>query len=297
MDPTPVEKVKQRLHATLSRWDADTSHADMRRQWDALFAVRHHFASTDRARVPNVDATWIAAPGVRDDRVLLYLHGGGYVMGSVRSHWNLIARLSSTCNCRALGVDYRLAPEHTYPAAIEDVVAAYRWLLGQGIPASGIVIAGDSAGGGLAMMTLLALRDSGVPLPALAVLMSPWVDFEATGESFTSRKNVDPMVRRRLILETARLYLSGKISTRDPKATPLFADLAGFPPLLVQVGDHETLLDDSRSLCARAQKAGVDTTLEIWPDMFHVFQLFADEIDDARRAVDAIGAFVRRHLR
>jgi monoterpene epsilon-lactone hydrolase len=296
MDAPPVDRVKQRLHATLSRWDANTTHADMRRQWDELFGVRRQVASSDRACAAGVNATWIAAPGVGTDRVLLYLHGGGYVMGSVQSHWDLIARLSSACGCRALGVDYRLAPEHVNPAAVEDAVSAYRWLHGQGVAPASIAIAGDSAGGGLTMMALLALRIAGIPLPAAAVLLSPWVDFEAAGESFTSRKHVDPMVRRRLIHDTTQLYLAGKISPRDPEVTPMHADLSGLPPLLVQVGDHETLLDDSRNFCERARLAGVDATLEIWPQMFHVFQLFADEIEDARRAIDAIGAFVRQRL-
>jgi len=295
-DADPIDRVRQRLHAVLGGWGADTSYAEMRRQWDALFKVRHQPAASERLRAGGVDATWISAPGVRADCALMYLHGGGYVMGSVNSHWDLIAGLSASAGCRVLALDYRLAPEHPYPAAIEDAESAYRWLLEQGIPSGGIAIAGDSAGAGLAATLLLALWRSRMPMPAAAVLMSPWVDFEAAGASFDSRKEFDPLVRRRLIHETARVYLAGKVDRRDPQVALLHADLRGLPPLLIQVGDHETLLDDSRSLAEQAQLAGVDVTLEVWDRMIHVFQLFAEELPESRGAIESAGAFLHRHL-
>lgn len=290
------ERLEARLHSVLKTWNENTTFEQMRQGWDALFSARTEQADSYSVQAGGVDADWITAPGARADRVLLYLHGGGYAMGSVRSHWDLIARLSAAAGCRALGLDYRLAPEHPFPAAVEDATTAYRWLLDQGIEPSSIALAGDSSGGGLAMATLVALRDAGNPLPAAAALLSPWVDLEARGESFESRRHVDPMVRRRLILRQAQTYLAGRASVRDPLAAPIHADLAGLPPLLIQVGDRETLLDDSRSLAERARAVGVDVTLEVWDGMIHVFQLFAGELEEGRRAIEGIGAFVRKHM-
>jgi epsilon-lactone hydrolase len=293
---SPIDRVKQRLHAVLSGWNSNTSYPDMRRQWDALFRERQRRADSEPVRAGGVDATWITADEARSDRVLMYLHGGGYVMGSVASHWDLIAALSSACGCRALGVDYRLAPEHVYPAAVEDATSAYRWLLAQGFAPGAIAIAGDSAGAGLAATLLLALRRASVPMPSSVGLMSPWVDFEAVGESFVTRKHADPMVRRRLILENARIYLSGNLDPQDPVAAPMHADLSGLPPLMIQVGEHETLLDDARGYAERARCAGVEVELEVWDGMFHVFQLFASELESGRRAIDSMGDFIQRHF-
>ena len=293
---TPMDALKKRLHATLSAWDASTPYEVMRRDWDALFGTQLQTARWERVCAGGVDAEWVAAPGAKPERVLLYLHGGGYVLGSVASHRGLIARLSAAAGCRALGINYRLAPEHPYPAAIEDATAAYHWLLEQGFEPRHIAIAGDSAGGGLAATTLLALKGEGTPLPAAAVLLSPWIDLEGAGASYESRKHVDPMVRRRQILVQREIYLAGKVGPQDPRVAPLHADLSGLPPLLIQVGDHESLLDDSRSLAERARAAGVDVTLEVWDGMIHVFQLFADELEEGRRAIEAIGAFVRSRM-
>jgi len=291
-----MEKLRNRLHATLSTWDANTSYEVMRREWDALFGSRLVEARSQEVDAGGVNAEWIDAPGASPDRVMLYLHGGGYSIGSVASHRSLIARLSATTGCRGLGIDYRLAPEHPFPAAIEDATNSYRWLLRQGIDAQRIVIAGDSAGGGLAMTTLLALKAAGDPLPAVAALLSPWIDLEATGGSYDSRKHVDPMVRRRQIIAQREMYLAGKVDTRDPRVAPLHADLGGLPPLLIQVGDYESLLDDSRLLAERARAAGVDVTLQVWDEMIHVFQLFADELEEGKRAIGEVGSFVRSRM-
>jgi monoterpene epsilon-lactone hydrolase len=242
-----------------------------------------------------VPAEWVSAPGAVPGNVVLYLHGGGYVIGSINTHRDLAARISRASGARVLVIDYRLAPEHPFPAAVEDATAAYRWLLSSGIDPSGIVVAGDSAGGGLTVATLVALRDAGDPLPAAGVCLSPWVDLEGIGASMTSKAEVDPIVQKDLLVLMAATYLDGA-DPRSPLAAPLYADLAGLPPLLIQVGTAETLLDDATRLAERARAAGVDVTLEPWEDMFHVWQAFAAMLPEGQQAIDRIGAFVREHL-
>jgi phosphinothricin tripeptide acetyl hydrolase len=226
--------------------------------------------------------------------VVLYLHGGGYVIGSPRSHRHLAAAIAGAAAARALLLDYRLAPEHPYPAALEDATAAYRWLLAQGIAPGRVVIAGDSAGGGLTVATLLALREAGVPLPAAGVCISPWVDLTCGGSSYVSKADADPIVQRAGVEQMARAYL-GSTAPREPLASPLFADLRGLPPLLIHVGSEEVLLDDSVQLAERARAAGVDTTLEVYERMIHVWHWFLPMLDEAQTAVEAIGRFARRH--
>lgn len=240
-----------------------------------------------------VPAEWIAAAGAADDRVILYVHGGGYVMGSIATHRELVARLSKASGARGLALDYRLAPEHPFPAAVDDAVAAYRWLLSQNIKPNNIVVAGDSAGGGLAVATLLAIRDTKLPLPAAGVGISPWVDMEGLGESMTTRAKADPVVQKQGLLGMAQLYLGGK-DARSPLAAPLHADLTGLPPLLIQVGDAETLLDDSTRLAEKAKKAGVKVELEVWPEMPHVWHLFAPFLPEGQQAIEKIGKYVRQ---
>jgi acetyl esterase/lipase len=239
-----------------------------------------------------VPAEWIAAPGAEDERVVFHLHGGGYVAGSVDTHREMISRISRAAAARALAIDYRLAPEHPFPAAVEDSTAAYRWLLSSGVDPSRTVMAGDSAGGGLTVATLVALRDAGDPLPAAAVCLSPWVDLECLGESMRTKAEVDPMVQRQPVLEMASAYLGGA-DPRTPLAAPLHADLAGLPPLLIQVGTAETLLDDATRLAQRATAASVEVTLEPWDEMIHVWQLFAAVLPEGQQAIDRIGEFIR----
>jgi acetyl esterase/lipase len=191
-------------------------------------------------------------------------------------------------------IDYRLAPEHPHPAAVEDSTRAYRWLLETGSNPKRMAIAGDSAGGGLTVATLVALRDAGVPLPAAAVCLSPWVDLEGIGESMTTKAAVDPMVQREPLLRMASMYLAGQ-DPRTPLAAPLYADLRGLPPLLIQVGTAETLLDDSVRLAERARAAGVQVTLEPWEDMIHVWQAFAAMLPEGQQAIERIGEFLRQH--
>jgi acetyl esterase/lipase len=240
-----------------------------------------------------VPAEWVAAADAAEDAAILYLHGGAYVIGSIATHRELAARISIAAACRVLVIDYRLAPEDPYPAAVEDAASAYRWLVSQGFEPSRLAIAGDSAGGGLAMATLVSLRDSGTTLPACAVCISPWVDLECTSESMISRMAVDPMIARQGLVASADLYLHGA-DPRSPLAAPLYADLHDLPPLLIQVGTRETLLDDSTRLADCARAAGVQVELEQWEEMIHIWPIFAPVLPEGQQAIDRIGEFVRR---
>jgi epsilon-lactone hydrolase len=239
-----------------------------------------------------VKAEWVTAPGAASDRAILHLHGGGYVIGSINTHRALAAGLSRAAKARVLLIGYRLAPEHPHPAAVEDAVAAYRWLLAQGFSPKRIAIAGDSAGGGLTIAVLVALRDGGEKLPAAGVCLSPWVDLEGIGESMTTKADLDPMVKKDGLVQLATLYLGGK-DPRTPLAAPLYADLSGLPPLLILAGTWETLLDDASRIAERARKAGVDVTYEPAEGMIHVWQLFAPILDEGKQSIERIGQYVR----
>ncbi len=249
----------------------------------------------EEVRIGDLRAQWITAPAAAADRVILYLHGGGYVMGSVETHRELVARLSQAALARCLALDYRLAPENPFPAAVNDATAAYRWLLAQGTKPGRIVVAGDSAGGGLALATLVALRDLSLPTPAAGVCLSPWTDLEGIGESMRTRAAQDPVVSREMIVTLAKLYVGENGDMHDPLAAPLYADFTGLPPLLIQVGDAETLLDDATRVAERAEEGGVDITLQIWEGMPHVWQWFAPILPEGQQAIDKIGEFVLKH--
>jgi phosphinothricin tripeptide acetyl hydrolase len=245
-------------------------------------------------------AEWIRAAAARADAALLYLHGGGYVIGSPRSHRHLAAAIARAAGIGCLLPDYRLAPEHPFPAAVDDALGAYRWLLERRrLAPERVVVAGDSAGGGLTVATLLAARQAGLPQPAAAVCISPWTDMTLSGRSYESKAASDPMVRRDggfdSISAMAAAYLAGT-DPRSPLASPLFADLRGLPPLLIQVGSEEVLLDDATGLAERARQAGVEVSLEVWEPMVHVWHWFLPWLDEARAAVDKIGAFLRARL-
>jgi monoterpene epsilon-lactone hydrolase len=248
------------------------------------------FTPTEAGGVP---AEWVAADGVGAERAILYLHGGGYCIGSIRTHRQLAADLSRAAAARVLLIDYRLAPEHPFPAGLDDAVAAYHDMLASGARPAQSAIAGDSAGGGLTAATLLALRDRGAALPAAGVCLSPWFDLTMSSESMTGKAAVDPMVQSDRLEHMARVYL-GDTDARTPLASPLFADLHGLPPLLVQVGTAEVLLDDSTRFAQRARAADVDVTLDVWQDMIHVWHGFSLMLPESRQAIDAIGAFLRR---
>ena len=241
---------------------------------------------------PVASAEWLRPPSARADGVLLYLHGGGYVIGSPRSHRHLAAAIAVAARATGLLLDYRRAPEHPFPAAVDDAVAAYRWLLSRGISPERVVVAGDSAGGGLTVATLLALRDAGVPLPAGGVCISPWTDLTRPAESYVTNLT-DPIVKPGMIVEMAQAYLGGA-NAKSPLASPMHADLRGLPPLLIQVGGGELLRDDAEGLATRAKEAGLDVTLEVWDEMVHVWHWFLPMLDEAGAAIDRIGEFARQ---
>jgi epsilon-lactone hydrolase len=294
--PAPIEKVIARIQATSAGWNRATSIEQMRRDWDDLFAAPRLSASIEPATIGSVKVEWISAPGSRCDQAVLYLHGGGFKIGSLNSHRELMANISSAAGCRVVGVGYRLSPEWVFPAALEDVISVFRWLRSQGYQPHDLAFAGDSAGAGLVLSTMLALRDAHQELPAAAVLMSPWTDLTASGPSYQSRADADPIHRRKTILAMAGDYLGSDGDARSPLVSPLFADLEGLPPLLIQAGDREIVLSDSTLLAEKARAAGVEVIIEIWEGMIHVFQQFPDELVEARKALKSAGDFLRKYL-
>jgi acetyl esterase/lipase len=250
------------------------------------------YAEVDADGVP---AMWCTPGGCAVDRVLLYLHGGGYVVGSMYAARKLAGHLARAAGVRALVIDYRLAPEDPHPAPLEDAVTAYRWLLDEGVQPGHVVLAGESAGGGLCTAAAIKLRDDGEPLPAAIVPISPWYDVELTGESVDENASTDVLVQRGLAETMADLFM-GDGSPRDPLANPLHADLTGLPPVLIHVGSTEALLDDSRRFAARAEASGTDVTIEVVPDVQHAFPYSAGRTRKADRAVERIGDWVRPKL-
>lgn len=229
---------------------------------------------------------------VSKDRVLLYLHGGGYLVGSPITHRNITARLARYGRCRVLAINYRKSPQYPFPYALEDAVTAYRYLLAEGYAAERITIAGDSAGGNLTFLTTIALRDRGLPLPAGIIGISPWTDLSASGESFFSHRSRDPMIPARRIQHAARLHANG-IPLDSPRLSPVFAELHGLPPLLVHVGESEVLLSDSLRFVDRARNFGVNAHIKIWKNAPHVFQIFAGIVPQSKQSLREIAHFMR----
>jgi monoterpene epsilon-lactone hydrolase len=284
------------LRAKLASRPRSDDYRQRRRDFDAR-SLEYGIASdisVEPVTANGVRAEWTSTPQDGSDAALLYLHGGGYVIGSLDSHRHLVAEVGRAAGCWALALDYRLAPEHPFPAAVEDAVAGYRYLLARGVEPGRIAVAGDSAGGGLVVAAMVAIREAGLPQPGCGWCISPWVDMEMTGETMTSKAAADPMVQRDGVSEMARLYLNGA-DPRSPLAAPIYADLAGLAPLLIQVGAAETLLDDAIRLAKVAGAADIRIDLQIWPEMVHVWHLFHPELKAGLRAIEAGGAFVRAH--
>lgn len=242
-----------------------------------------------------VPGEWIEARGAANDAALLYLHGGGYYRGSINGVREMCGRISRASGIKVLAIDYRLAPENPFPAALEDALAALRWLQTQGFPLSRIAVGGDSAGGGLACATLLATRDFGAMLPAAVVCISPWTDLTQSGVSITGKAPEDPALSKAYLDRFAELYLNGQ-SVEDPLASPLFADLHGLPPMLIQVGTAEILLDDSVRLAEKIRAAGGRVKLEQWEDMTHVWHNNGPDLPEGNQAVENIGAYLKRNI-
>jgi epsilon-lactone hydrolase len=285
------------LRAKLTSRPRSADYRQRRRDLDALgqsYALPND-VTVEKISANGVAAEWTSTPGAARDAAVLYVHGGGYVIGSLDSHRHLVAETGRAANAVALALDYRLAPEHPFPAAVDDAVAGYRFLLAQGFKPGRIAIAGDSAGGGLVVAAMVAIREAGLEQPGCGWCLSPWIDMEAIGGSMASKAAADPIVQKAGILEMAGLYLGGT-DPRSPLAAPLYAELAGLAPLLIQVGAAETLLDDAIRLAQRAGAADVRVDLQVWPEMVHVWPLFWPELAAGKRALDAAGAFIRAAL-
>jgi len=248
------------------------------------------FRSTIAGGVP---AEWMEMPESDPRRVFLFLHGGGYNAGSPKTHRKLAAYLAEATGTRVLLPDYRLAPEHPFPAAVKDALLAYGWLLSEGYAASDIVVGGDSAGGGLALSMLLALREAGAEMPRAAVLLAPWTDLTVSSPSYERLRENDPIINPERLRKAGDWY-AGRRDPRDPMASPMFADLAGLPPMLIHAGGGEVMLDDSVVFAERATSAGCDVTIKVWPDLWHVFHHAAPGVPEANEAIEEIGEFVRK---
>ena len=290
-----VRRTTRAFFNTIDAEKADV-HA-MRKTWHSAAKVlgTARKVKVGQAEVHGLNAEWLTPKGSPEDKLLLYWHGGAYVMGNCATHRQLVSYLAKYSGVKALLPEYRLAPEHPFPAAIEDAVGSYRSLLADGYSAENIVIAGDSAGGGLTMATLLSLRAAGDPLPAAACLLSPWLDLAATGESMTTRAKKDPWFQPEDMPIVAAYYCNDD-ELRNPLVSPVYADLSGLPPLYIQVGEDEILLSDSTRAADKVKAAGGEVEIEIWPGMWHVFQAFLRQVPESKKAAKKIGNFVRRIL-
>ena len=249
-------------------------------------------ARLEPVEINGVTAEWSTTPGANAANAILYFHGGGYMAGSIISHRYVAAEIGRAAGARTLALGYRRAPEHVYPAALDDCWAATDWAVEH---FDRVAVGGDSAGGNLTLALLLALRERGETPPCCGWLISPWSDLTASGATMQTKAAVDPMIQQPYLLDLARAFAGGR-DFADPLISPQFADLAGLPPLLVQVGSEETLLDDAVTLAGRAGAAGVAVTLEIWPEMIHAFPMFFPRVAASRRATANAGAFMRRHF-
>jgi epsilon-lactone hydrolase len=284
------------LRAKIASRPRSPDYRQRRRDYDAR-GLAYSLAGDvkiEKASAGGVPAEWTWTPSDARDAALLYVHGGGYVIGSLDSHRHMVAEAGRAAGCWTLALDYRLAPEYPFPAPVEDTLAAYRHLLDRGIKPGRIALGGDSAGGGLVVAAMVAIRDAGLPQPGCGWCISPWVDMEAAGETMTSRAAADPTVQKEGILEMAGLYMAA-VDPRSPLASPIYADLTGLTPLLIQVGACETLLDDALRLAKVAGAADVRVDLQVWPEMIHVWHLYHPELNAGLQALREGGAFIRAH--
>ena len=268
---------------------------DFNENWEALTAEPGgvDYVETDAGGVP---AMWVSPKGCNEDRVVLYFHGGGFISGSMYTHRKLCGHFAKAIGCRVLIINYRRTPEYAYPAQIDDALAAYQWLLSQGITPGHIALAGDSAGGGLAIGVALLIRDKGLPLPAAIMPFSAWFDMESTGASLVLNSEKDLLFNIPWIQNMAAMYIGEKGDPRDPYASPLYAELAGLPPIYMHVGEDEMLLDDSVRLAERARNAGIDVSLDIFPGMQHSFQMAAGRAPEADDSISRFTKWVKPKL-
>lgn len=286
------------IRALLSSKPRPVSWPERRKRLDDVGSV---WPVADDVEISSVDVNgvpgeWSIVPGSDASRVLMFFHGGGYCSGSIVSHRRLVTEAGRAAGVRTLAIAYRLAPEHPFPAAYDDVLTAWRFLRDQNIAAAHIAISGDSAGAGLTLALIGRLRDAQEELPGCAWLISPWTDLTMSGSTLSSKEAVDPLIHKQYLIELADAYLPAGMDRKDPRVSPLYADLKNFPPALIQVGSAETLLDDATRFAAVAGAADVRVTLEIWPQMIHAWPLWNARLEPGRRALASAGAFIRQHL-
>lgn len=286
----PYEATRQRIREVTASWADGMTLPDIRRSFERFLGDGVTPATLDHFQIGSMDATWISAHAAIPPRAMLYCHGGGFQIGSVRSHAELIGRLSAACDARILAFDYRLAPEHRFPAASDDAFAAYCWMLDKGIYPD--AIAGDSAGGNLALTTAMRARDSGLPLPRGIVLLSPWLDLTMSGASYTALAAQDIFSKPEQLRAMARTYLGRSGDPLDPAASPVLGELKGLPPILVHTGACDITLDDAHLLEQKGYAQGVDVGLRVFAGMYHHFQVFGD-LPEAAESISLIGDFVR----
>jgi monoterpene epsilon-lactone hydrolase len=283
------------VRALLSSRPRPVGWAERRKRLDDVGSV---WPIADDVKLTAVDVSGVPgeysiAPGSDPSRILLFFHGGGYCSGSILSHRRMVTEAGRAAGIRTLAIAYRLAPDHPFPAAFDDAVTAWRFLRNQGISAACIAIGGDSAGAGLAMGLINQLLDAREELPACAWLVSPWTDLTMSGSTLATKAAVDPIIHKEYLNELADAYLPAGMSRRDPRVSPLYGDLRSLPPILIQIGSAETLLDDATRFAARAGAADVRVTLEIWPHMIHAWHLWNAHLEQGRRALASAGAFIR----
>lgn len=284
--------MRQYMRFTLKRQQLETVD-QMRKMVGSIETTVHPDVTVTRTGIHEPAGEWLIPQDVKAKTVLLYFHGGGYVSGSLESHRGFLSHLAHTSNILTLAIDYRLAPENPYPAALDDAVDSYNWLLKIGYDAKDIIVGGDSAGGGLTLAALLKLREMRKPLPAAALCLSPWTDLMGTGDSVKSQAFKDPWLKPTDINVPVQAYL-GDHPRFDPFVSPLYADLRNLPPLLIHVGEFEILRSDSERLAQKAQKAGVDVTLKQWRGMWHVWHLFYDVVPESRNAIQDLADFMNK---
>jgi acetyl esterase/lipase len=289
-----ISHLKALLREKVIPFDVDVSLAERREEMEKVAFRVAEDISVETISIAGRSAEWLRAPDIEQQRAILYLHGGGYVMGSLNTHRALGGEISRAAKAAVLMFDYRLAPEAAHPAAVDDATDAYEWLLEQGFAANDLAIAGDSAGGGLTAATLLALRDNQRALPKAAVCISPWSDLTCSNDSYQSRADADPMVTFSGLDEMVEHYVQGQ-DAKNPYVSPNFASLKSLPPLLIQVGNDEVLLDDSIKLHEQAQADSVDSTLEVWDDMIHVWHAFHPMLKEGQQGIDRVGEFLQTH--
>ena len=290
-----VRRITSRFVKGIDTSIVDQAHvADMRARLDkiARYLKRAFGVAVEATTVNGLYAEWLRPKKSANGKVLLYLHGGAYLVGSCRTHRQMVSHIARAAGINALVPEYRLAPEHPFPAAIEDAVGVYRWLLANGYNSADVFIAGDSAGGGLTVATLLELRHAGIPMPAAVVLLSPFLDVTASGESAKTRADQDPWFDAKDMFVVTDNYCPPGTDPKNPLVSPVFANVAGLPPAYIQVGDDEILLSDSTRFADKMKGEGLDIEIEIWPEMWHVFQLFIGKMPESRRAIKRIGAYI-----